>query len=140
MARSFGAVSPSNAIRPPSGALSALHTLILPYVADPLLTELGQDQARDAHAMWKEETESGGSLPDKLYCSPMTRAIQTCQITFEGVLDFAECRPLILEVSFRPPRLTRKGNEVHVYDPCCSPSGRTVESSTGCIRATSDGL
>lgn len=83
----------------PLGAFS--HTLILPYAADPLLTELGQDQARDAQAMWKAETESGGPLPDKLYCSPMTRAIQTCQITFEGVLDFAERRPLVLEVSFR---------------------------------------
>ncbi|KAI5120262.1 hypothetical protein M0805_004598 [Coniferiporia weirii] len=64
---------------------------------DPLLTALGEDQARDVQAVWKQEIDADVPLPDKLYCSPMTRALQTCRLTFSGVIDFAERKPLILE-------------------------------------------
>lgn len=66
--------------------------------ADPLLTPLGEDQAREACQTWKEEREAGIPIPDRVYCSPMTRALQTCRLTFNGVLDLAQKRPLILEV------------------------------------------
>ncbi|KAF7314061.1 F-box domain-containing protein [Mycena chlorophos] len=52
---------------------------------DPELTSLGKEQALAAKAMWKTELAQGLPLPESLYCSPMTRAMQTQQITFEGV-------------------------------------------------------
>ncbi|KAH8106394.1 phosphoglycerate mutase [Phellopilus nigrolimitatus] len=64
---------------------------------DPRLTALGEDQARDANALWKQELQAGIPLPAKLYCSPMTRALQTCQFTFAGVIDFSKRTPLIME-------------------------------------------
>lgn len=47
--------------------------------------------------MWLDEVAAGAPLPDGLYCSPMTRAIQTCRFTFAKVVDFADRPPLILE-------------------------------------------
>ena len=48
--------------------------------------------------MWVAELAAGLPLPDGLYCSPMTRAIRTCQLTFKDIVDFSERSPLILEV------------------------------------------
>jgi hypothetical protein len=68
---------------------------ILSIPADPELTDIGKEQAKNVNRMWKKEIESGIPLPEKLYCSPMTRAIQTNQITFDGAVDRA---PFIVEV------------------------------------------
>ncbi|KAH8106393.1 phosphoglycerate mutase [Phellopilus nigrolimitatus] len=64
---------------------------------DPLLTSLGEDQARDANALWKEELKADIPLPAKLYCSPLTRALRTCQLTFAGIVEFRQRTPLVLE-------------------------------------------
>ncbi|KAF9226835.1 phosphoglycerate mutase-like protein [Gyrodon lividus] len=53
---------------------------------DPELTELGLEQARDAHRAWKKELGSKIPLPQRLYSSPLRRAIKTHQLTFEGLL------------------------------------------------------
>lgn len=66
--------------------------------ADPRLTELGQLQAQEAHSAWKEERDFNIPIPEKLYCSPLTRAIQTNQLTFdESIVPGLEV--IILEVS-----------------------------------------
>jgi broad specificity phosphatase PhoE len=54
--------------------------------ADPELTELGVEQAKHAYRAWKAELEYNIPLPEKLYSSPMRRAIKTNQVTFEGLL------------------------------------------------------
>lgn len=54
--------------------------------ADPELTLLGVEQAKDASRAWKTELEYGIPLPEKLYSSAMRRAIKTNQVTFEGFL------------------------------------------------------
>jgi hypothetical protein len=70
--------------------------------ADPRLTPLGEEQARSAHAAWEREILRGLPVPQRFYCSPLTRAIRTLQVTFEGILP-ADLKPLILEViSFMP--------------------------------------
>ncbi|KAJ7220880.1 histidine phosphatase superfamily [Mycena pura] len=61
---------------------------------DPELTALGNDQAAAAHALWTEECAAGIHLPERLYCSPMTRAMQTNAITFAGLLS---SRTVVLE-------------------------------------------
>jgi len=70
--------------------------------ADPRLTPFGEEQARSAHAAWEREILRGLPVPQKFYCSPLTRAIRTLQLTFEGILP-ADLKPVILEVmSFVP--------------------------------------
>jgi len=55
---------------------------------DPMLTSVGEGQAAYANAMWKQELASNIPLPSKLYCSPLTRALKTCMITFDPIMDF----------------------------------------------------
>ncbi|KAJ7132633.1 hypothetical protein C8R46DRAFT_871624, partial [Mycena filopes] len=56
-----------------------------------LCSESVREAARVNH-LWQEELGAGVPLPEKLYCSPMTRAIQTNLITFE---DVSAGRPII---------------------------------------------
>ncbi|KAF8559457.1 hypothetical protein OG21DRAFT_1480798 [Imleria badia] len=51
---------------------------------DPRLTELGEQQARNAHLAWKEELRFGVLVPGKFYTSPLMRAIQTNKLAFNG--------------------------------------------------------
>ena len=57
--------------------------MCLSIVADAELTPLGMDQAADAQSAWKEELAFDAPLPDKMYCSPLTRALRTHQITYQ---------------------------------------------------------
>ncbi|KDQ51557.1 hypothetical protein JAAARDRAFT_163503 [Jaapia argillacea MUCL 33604] len=55
---------------------------------DPDLTRLGRDQALDAHKAWRRELEEADiPAPEKLYSSPLTRAMHTNVITFDGAFD-----------------------------------------------------
>jgi len=63
---------------------------------DPELTALGIEQAEDAHRAWKTELEYGIPLPEKLYCSPLSRAIKTNQVTFRGLV-YPELKTTIVE-------------------------------------------
>ncbi|KIM83493.1 hypothetical protein PILCRDRAFT_6923 [Piloderma croceum F 1598] len=66
---------------------------------DPDLTDVGIRQAKEAHAAWEAERklEVGIPLPEKLYCSPMTRAMHTHIITFDGIITVENQKTLILE-------------------------------------------
>jgi len=66
------------------------------HVADPRLTAIGEEQACNAHTAWEREILRGVPIPQKFYCSPLTRAIRTLELTFEGILP-AHLRPLIVE-------------------------------------------
>ncbi|GLB44500.1 putative phosphoglycerate mutase family protein [Lyophyllum shimeji] len=76
---------------------------------DPELTTLGKGQAVDAQDAWKAELAFGIRLPEKLYCSPLTRALRTCEITFDGLLSDQNRRPIVLENC-------REENGVHTCD------------------------
>jgi len=64
---------------------------------DPELTPLGKQQALMASNEWKSELSYGIPLPQKLYCSPMTRALDTNRITFDGILTDESRRTIIME-------------------------------------------
>ncbi|KAJ7633576.1 phosphoglycerate mutase-like protein [Mycena polygramma] len=68
----------------------------LTWGPDPDLTALGKAQAVRVNSLWKAEraTNIDIPLPEKHYCSPMTRALDTSMITFKDVSDR---RPLVLE-------------------------------------------
>ena len=75
-----------------------------PSAADPELTQLGISQASHAHDAWKEELAFRIPLPDKMYCSPLTRAIKTNEITFRGIIPERERsvrKAVVVEVGSR---------------------------------------
>ncbi|KAF8138803.1 histidine phosphatase superfamily [Boletus edulis] len=78
---------------------------------DPQLTPLGEQQAQEAHAAWKTERLFGIPLPEKLYTSPLTRAIRTHQVTFGDTPFPSGLKTMILEVNNM-----REHNGVHTCD------------------------
>ncbi|THV00747.1 phosphoglycerate mutase [Dendrothele bispora CBS 962.96] len=65
---------------------------------DAPLTQLGKDQAKQVRAVWEAEIPFNIFLPESHYCSPMTRALQTCLITFDSIsLTKNSKPPVILE-------------------------------------------
>ncbi|KAI6152367.1 histidine phosphatase superfamily [Pisolithus tinctorius] len=52
---------------------------------DPELTPVGEGQADEAHVAWKTELQCGLPFPEKLYCSPLSRAIRTNQRSFKDL-------------------------------------------------------
>lgn len=68
--------------------------------ADAHLTEVGQGQALDAHNLWESLLPHGIPTPETCYVSPLTRAIQTADLTFKG-LDLSggtQYAPIVKEV------------------------------------------
>ena len=92
------------------------------------MTKLGISQASHAHTAWKEELAFRIPLPDKMYCSPLTRAIKTNEITFRGIIPERERsvrKAVVVEVgarrsqdrfNFIPLQLCREHNGVHTCD------------------------
>jgi len=64
---------------------------------DPQLTSLGIEQARSIQEMWKTESSYGLTPPDKLYCSPLTRALHTCDIMLDGVFQHPHAPVTVVE-------------------------------------------
>ncbi|KAF5332715.1 hypothetical protein D9611_005467 [Ephemerocybe angulata] len=78
---------------------------VLTWGPDPLLTSTGIAQAQYAHSVWEEELGYGLTPPAKIYCSPFSRALKTCEIVFEGYEDTV----LVIENA-------REENGVHTCD------------------------
>jgi len=76
---------------------------------DPQLTSLGIEQARSIQEMWKTEFSYGLTPPDKLYCSPLTRALHTCDIMLDGVFQHPHAPVTVVENC-------REENGVHTCD------------------------
>ncbi|TFY77106.1 hypothetical protein EWM64_g6905 [Hericium alpestre] len=70
----------------------------LTWGPDPSLTSIGEGQARTAYAVWATELPRGMPLPHKLYASPLTRALQTYELTFTGIIPAEHPKPIILEM------------------------------------------
>ena len=68
--------------------------------SDAVLTEVGQGQAKDVHALWQKLLPQGIPPPETYYVSPLTRTIETADLSFRG-LDLPQdqaYRPYIKEV------------------------------------------
>ncbi|KAA1468583.1 hypothetical protein DENSPDRAFT_833940 [Dentipellis sp. KUC8613] len=83
---------------------------------DADLTLLGQNQARELGAAWQMELSRGMPLPQRFYCSPMTRALHTCKLTFERILPDDHVGPVVLE----------NLREWYGKNPCDKRSARSV--------------
>jgi hypothetical protein len=74
-------------------------SVLIPFfVADPDLTSLGESQAREANDLWKREIEAHIPVPQKMYCSPLTRALHTHAITFDGIPIDKGIKAIVVEV------------------------------------------
>ena len=49
--------------------------------------------------MWKTESSYGLAPPQKLYCSPLTRALHTCDIMLDGVFQSGHSPVTVVEAS-----------------------------------------
>jgi len=83
--------------------------------SDAKLTELGQGQAKDVHGLWKKLLPKGLPPPDTFYVSPLTRTIETADLSFKGLAlpDHKPYKPLIKEVWTRPRCLVYLANHHH---------------------------
>lgn len=78
---------------------------------DALLTDVGEKQAEEVYEFWRSHLpEQGGGIPppESYYVSPLTRAIQTAEITF-GKLEIAAFKPVVKE-------LLREAIGIHTCD------------------------
>lgn len=65
--------------------------------ADAHLSREGIRQARDVNGFWKRQlADEKMSLPQSWYVSPLDRAMQTAEFTFEGIVDKG-FRPVVME-------------------------------------------
>jgi broad specificity phosphatase PhoE len=53
--------------------------------ADANLTSVGQQQALDVNHLWKEQLPHGIPVPETYYVSPLTRTVETADLTFKGL-------------------------------------------------------
>jgi broad specificity phosphatase PhoE len=79
--------------------------------SDALLTDLGKEQARDVNQLWKRLLPKGIPPPETYYVSPLTRTIETANLSFNG-LDLPEDR------LYKPigKELVREALGVHTCD------------------------
>ncbi|KAF1970084.1 phosphoglycerate mutase-like protein, partial [Bimuria novae-zelandiae CBS 107.79] len=79
--------------------------------SDAVLTEVGQGQAKDVHGLWQKLLPEGIPAPETYYVSPLTRTIQTADLSFKGLAlpDDKLYRPYIKE-------LLREALGVHTCD------------------------
>ncbi|CAH2350552.1 putative probable phosphoglycerate mutase ARB_03491 [[Candida] railenensis] len=66
------------------------------YAPDPMLTELGINQAKENNAAWKEQVAQGCPIPSKFYVSPLQRSCHTLVHTWNGIKS-QDVQPLVIE-------------------------------------------
>ncbi|KAL8862660.1 MAG: hypothetical protein Q9178_001158 [Gyalolechia marmorata] len=79
---------------------------------DPHLTDTGIQQAKTVHAFWTHQFAVAKTpAPEKYYCSPLYRCLETANLTFTG-LDLPADRP------YKPvvKELLREANGIHTCD------------------------
>ena len=82
----------------PTSVSNVLDLLSLCRSADPELTALGESQARIQNSLWKMEMAAGIPVPQKGYCSPLTRAMRTAVISLDGVILNTHENVVVVEV------------------------------------------
>lgn len=66
--------------------------------ADSDLTPVGIAQALRIKEEWDKEHDFGIPCPEKIYTSPLTRALKTCDIAFDWIIN-KQKSVLVVEVS-----------------------------------------
>jgi broad specificity phosphatase PhoE len=77
--------------------------------ADANLTTLGQQQALAANLLWKQQIPHGIPVPETYYVSPLTRTVETADLTFKGIDGLTNYKPYIKE-------LCREALGIHTCD------------------------
>lgn len=66
------------------------------WAPDPMLTDLGVDQAKENNQAWKAQIAQGAPIPAKFYVSPLQRSSYTLVYTW-GDIKPEEKRPLVTD-------------------------------------------
>lgn len=66
---------------------------------DPLLTPYGREQVAKTADAWKEQIKANVPLPQVLYSSPLRRAIDTVEITWNDISLSAGCDKRVCRLS-----------------------------------------
>lgn len=68
--------------------------------ADAHLTKAGIEDAKTANRAWATQLKHGIPLPESYYTSPLSRALQTANITFStiGLPESHQFQPAVKEV------------------------------------------
>lgn len=79
--------------------------------ADAHLTQLGAQQATDVHDLWAAQLAQGLPAPEKYYVSPLTRTLQTADLSFGNLAlpEGKQYKPYVAE-------LLREALGVHTCD------------------------
>ncbi|USP78943.1 hypothetical protein yc1106_06217 [Curvularia clavata] len=79
--------------------------------ADAHLTPIGESQAKDVHTLWSSQLALGIPPPETYYVSPLTRTIQTADLSFSSL-------PLPASKPYKPliKELLREALGVHTCD------------------------
>ncbi|KAI4251340.1 MAG: hypothetical protein L6R42_008419, partial [Xanthoria sp. 1 TBL-2021] len=111
---------------------------------DPHLTETGIQQAKAVNAFWKHQLAVAKTpAPERYYCSPLYRCLETANLTFTG-LDLPADRPykpVVKEVSRlsfqRSARVVAVGGGPSVADNQHSSSAKPTASTPAIAAAPS---
>ena len=68
---------------------------VMTWGPDPELTDEGVEQAEQARAMWRATLQEGAPLPERLFCSPLRRALDTQIRTWRGLLSSDGSMPAV---------------------------------------------
>lgn len=85
--------------------------------SDAVLTDVGQGQARDVNGLWKEQLRKGMPAPETYYVSPLTRTMETADLSFKG-LELPQdkpYRPYIKEVEVIHQRRGKATDLLHSF-------------------------
>lgn len=79
--------------------------------ADAHLTPLGSQQAKDVHDLWATQLAQGAPAPENYYVSPLTRTLQTADLSFANLSlpPGKQYKPYVVE-------LLREALGVHTCD------------------------
>lgn len=124
--------------------------MTVPKGPDPLLTTEGQQQVRRTRDAWVKQLEDRVPLPQVIYSSPLRRAIDTAELTWNGAsLAKGISRKVRISLDRVCPKLRRLGQGKHERDdrsaylrqavhqkspgdsvPCVNPEGYTSHRDT----------
>lgn len=66
------------------------------FAPDPMLTDLGINQAKENHQLWKQQVAKGAPIPSKFFVSPLQRSSHTLVHTWTGIKPESS-RPVVTE-------------------------------------------
>lgn len=85
------------------------------YAPDPMLTDLGINQAKENNRAWQQQVAKGAPIPNKFFVSPLQRSSRTLVYTWDGIKE-----------SWKHPVVTERLRETSGVTLCDKRSKKSV--------------